>query len=795
MRLKKLCAAFMSVIMSVNVFMGVPPFNPNNEYELSTVSEMMETYTMKAETQPLATTASTGSMRRPLSPEQPMWIVHIDSWNYADPAKIIDLIPEDILPYVVFNISLSINWDGDNKKWLMVKDGYETAKSWIRTCAEKGVWTMIQPSSGGQSHFPDYEATDDLENTIYAEFFRDYPNFIGYNYCEQFWGYNDPDDPYIDPDHFHNPNFPDAKWVTCVERYRHFAALLKLCNKYGGFLDISWCANEWSAGINPIAMLKKIPEWEAACRQYSQNYILEEKFTQLSYISDVESTVYGAYLSGYCGNFGMRYDDSGWSDSTWDGTGDKPPKEQYRVATALPLHIERMAMNGMTVIDGPELVWADDFKELWPSTDSEGYKVRGWDMYDQFQNDMLDMFRKVLDGTIRIPSRKEAIDRTKVAVIQDVNSGNNDAKYSSYPTLFEGLYRMTDDGNLKNNHNPFKCTGRYPTIPTMLQPIDDLGKAMQVQINQSAVATRWPTIEAKQNEFNNLFPIEYWGNIYGGRNENTWLTYNPYKDGTPAGGYFIPKYNTCKQVEVSYSQYTTGVIKEYSDHFDFYLNNYDEEAPSTLKPNTIKIYGATSKPSYTCKNRGVRQKRTEVTENWSNGVYTLMIKENGPIDIRINCSGNETGRLTSYKTAALVEPEFPEAYDGPRQYEAEFFDQKNVEENVTNACKTDIDKCQGQGFLKFGTSANAAVKDTVTNKTAGTANMILRYSAISDINNIDLYVNGTKVKTLSLPKGTSYSDWKTVTTQISLNAGDNKIELKANAALPSSLYLDNFVIE
>lgn len=100
-----------------------------------------------------------------------------------------------------------------------------------------------------------------------------------------------------------------------------------------------------------------------------------------------------------------------------------------------------------------------------------------------------------------------------------------------------------------------------------------------------------------------------------------------------------------------------------------------------------------------------------------------------------------------------------------------------------------------QGFLKFGTSANAAVKDTVTNKTAGTANMILRYSATSDINNIDLYVNGTKVKTLSLPKGTSYSDWKTVTTPISLQAGDNKIELKANATLPSSLYLDNFVIE
>lgn len=57
------------------------------------------------------------TLRRPVSPEQPMWIVHIDTWNYADPAKIIDLIPEDILPYVVFNISMSINYDHDTHTW------------------------------------------------------------------------------------------------------------------------------------------------------------------------------------------------------------------------------------------------------------------------------------------------------------------------------------------------------------------------------------------------------------------------------------------------------------------------------------------------------------------------------------------------------------------------------------------------------------------------------------------------------------------------------------------------------
>lgn len=815
MVLKKLCAALMSVTMSANMLMGQLPFNPANHSDPGSQAEMIQLLSSNSDSQ-LSTAAVTsdtaaaavraaaatnnttkaanGNFRRPVSPEQPMYIVHIDSWNYADPAKIIDLVPKDILPYVVFNISLSINWDGT--RWLMVQNGEETARSWLRTCAEKGVWAMIQPASGGQCHFPDYAADADLENTIFGEFFRDYPNFIGYNYCEQFWGFDNP------------PHFP----TTCADRYRHFAALLKLCNKYGGYLDVSWCANRWSPNINPLAMLKTVPEWEAACRQYAQNYILEEKYTQLSYIADVESLVYGAYISGYCGNFGIRYDDSGWSDSTWDGIerdadgNEIPvPKEEYRLATGLPIHLERMALNGATVIDGPELVWTADFKELYPTTDSEGYSSRKWAMYDQFQNDMLDMFRKVLDGTIRIPSREEVIDRTKVAIIQDGDATNNaltpDDKFSTYPTLFEGLYRIDSDGNLYDNHNPFKRTGRYSTIPTVYELADDLAKSIQLPINQSTIPSRWPTIKAKQDEFNKLFPVESWGSIYAGRNENSWITYNPNKNGSPAGGYFIPKYNTCKQVELSYSEYASAVINEYKDHIDFYMNNYDEKDPITLKTNTIKIYGATSKPEYTIKHRGVNQTRSSVSENWSNGVYILTVKHNGPLDISVTCSGNETGRLTAYQEANLIEPAFPGAYTGTRQYEAEFFDCKNIERLIKNGCSIGdkgenpdgISGFYGQGFVKFGTKDGAAVRDTVSSKTAGEATMTLRYSAADNVS-LDLYVNGTKVTTLSLAKGTSLSDWKTVTQKITLKEGDNKIELKAASALSSDLCLDFFTI-
>ena len=53
--------------------------------------------------------------RRPISNEHPMWMIHVDVWNAADPQKIIDLVPEDIRPYVCMNLSLSCQFDKEKK--------------------------------------------------------------------------------------------------------------------------------------------------------------------------------------------------------------------------------------------------------------------------------------------------------------------------------------------------------------------------------------------------------------------------------------------------------------------------------------------------------------------------------------------------------------------------------------------------------------------------------------------------------------------------------------------------------
>ena len=129
---------------------------------------------------PAPVTANT-PLRRPVSPNQPMWLIHIDSWNYPDPQKIINLIPTRH-PSVCGDEHFAFHLMTSTNGWLQCAYGYETAKSWLKICAENGMWAMIQPSGGGHSHFSDFDLS------IYEEFYRDYPNFIGFNYAEQFWG-------------------------------------------------------------------------------------------------------------------------------------------------------------------------------------------------------------------------------------------------------------------------------------------------------------------------------------------------------------------------------------------------------------------------------------------------------------------------------------------------------------------------------------------------------------------------------------------------------------------------------
>lgn len=722
----------------------------------------------------------TNTPRRPISPDHPAWLIHIDTWNTPDPQAIIDLIPEDIRPYVIFNISLSINHDGTTGAWKNLEYGYETAKSWLRTCAENNVWAMIQPASGGFSHFPDYSSYADMESekSVFYEFYRDYPNFVGFNYCEQFWGF---DDPYS---------------VTYPQRLQHWTHLMQLSHKYGGYLVISHCGSgEYSSSVAPLAMLKRDATLAAMCKQHPENLIVCEKFTSTAGFFDIESACLGIYLSGYAGQYGMRFDVCGWPDEkVWNGdAGFQTP------AGAIPM-IEHIMLTGQTVYDGPELIWTEDFKEVKEQSAGDGYTKRAWERFPQFDNINIDIYRKIIDGTIRIMTRKEVIDRTKFIVINDISpqGGTLDPGYLTPATLFEGLYRLDEDGNQNKNILYFKKTGRYPTIPMAMDLADELANSFIYKINASQFNGGWDNIQLKQGKFNRVFPEEYTGEMYAGRHENGWVVYNPLAGVRNAS---IPfKYNTCEKMELAFGKYTTSVIKEYADKIDFYLTNYTTEGTQTT--DVIKIYGSSQRPTYTYKNR-INSNSCSVSEEWADNVFTLTVKHNGAVDIKVNCAGIATDRETSYTMAGISAPITPKDYwgkdyDGACQYEAEHFEYKNVQTVYKSAVNDAIRYYTGMGYLNFGTSADAAVRDRVTVNEAGTYTIKIKYNApVATINTVELYINGSKMTAPIIFTQTDGSEdpWQTVAVSVSLDKGQNTVELKANSSGAGDLYLDNMIVE
>lgn len=718
----------------------------------------------------------TGKLRRPISPDQPAWIFHIDTWNHADPQRIIDMVPADIRPYVIFNISLSINHNNTTGQWGLVEYGYETAKSWLRTCAENNVWAIIQPSSGAYCHFPDYATYDQIEGSLYEKLFYDYPNFLGFNYCEQFWG------------------FDNQFSVTYPQRLKHWTNLMKLTAKYGGYLTISFCGPYWSAMNTPVAMLKRDAELAAVCKEHPENLIVCEKFTSKYGFLNTESACLGAWLSGYAGQYGMRFDECGWNTESgqviWNGDKKFPV-----AAGAIPM-IEHIMFTGQTVFDGPETIPYMVCKEVDAGSAGDGYTKRNWEFYPQLYNISMDIYRKILDGTIRIMSRQEVIDRTKYVIINNITPSDSpgDPGYTAPRSLYDGLYKLDEDGVDDKQRLFFKKTGRYPTIPVVYGLADDVANSFKNKLYASWFNETYDNVEFKQSVFNREFPEEYTGNLYVGRQENAWVAYNAYAEVRNATILF--KYNTCEKLELAFAKYSTAVVKEYADKVTFYLTNYTEGGSG--QTDVIRIYGSMGKPRMTYTDRATPAS-CSMSEDWTDGVYTLTVTHNGAVDISINCSGNATGRETQYTKATVNIPAAPQTYRGPHQYEAENFDYKNIGEIILKKgdrySENIFPNYTALGYINFGSNGNAAVRDEVSVIDDGSYTLRIRYCADVTVNTVDLYVNGSKVYTPQFTQ-TGAGSWQTVSVTVSLRSGKNKVELKANGSSAAcDLYIDNMTIE
>jgi hypothetical protein len=712
--------------------------------------------------------------RRPVDNEHPLWLIHIDVWFQADPQKIIDLVPDDIKPYVCMNLSLSCQYDKDKNIYKMPQQAVRTYKSWATVCQQNGMWFTCQPASGGHTHIQD----DDIETFEY--FFKQYPNFLGWNYAEQFWGFDEAG---------------DKSSSTQTTRLALFAKLVEMSHKYGGFLTVSFCGNIWSHPLNPVGMMKREPKLLEACRNYPEAVIWLYKYTTSSCFYNNESVSFSPFISGLSNNYGVRYDNCGWNGALDAILGENHGKK-YPASAGVGTVLEQTGINGGAVWDGPELTWREECFHEVNATTVDGYTRRNWECFPNFNGVWADMFRKVIDGTVRIPARKEVIDRTKIVIINDINDGSDEDKYAAWGDLYDGLYKQDDpfnkgNGQWMDNYCYFKKTGRYATIPVCIGLYDDIAKSIPVQIKKSEYSKRWTNQSAKTADFNEQYPEVSTGDLFVARTGSQIVAYTPYSylNTKKTASASIPlQYNTCEELSLKFGELSGGLIREYEDRIDFYLNNFRSDT-KTPEEDIITIKGAASKPVLTLSKRNNATCTT--TENFADGVYTLTVSHSGPVDITLQCSGNNSRTLAAEPSKALTLPKQPENYHGAVIIEAEDMDYKNIKSCCTNPyyMYPDIIGHAGNGFVDLGTDKNGSLRHTLTLKSAGDYRIAVRYLCTTESGNLPVSINGEE-QTLSIEK-TERNEWKKAVLTAPLKAGKNVLIINNTNRI--ALYADQII--
>ena len=720
----------------------------------------------------------TAQERRPVDSRHPMWLIHVDVWNKADPQKIIDLIPADVRPYVVLNLSLSCQYDTEKNVYKMPQNAVRTYKSWATVCQQNGMWFTCQPASGGHTHIQD----TDLETFEY--FYRRFPNFLGWNYAEQFWGFDEAN---------------DRSSSTQASRIALFAKLVPMAHKYGGFLTISFCGNIWSHPLNPVGMMKRNKDLLEACKQYPEAILWLYKYTTSSCFYNNESVTFSPFISGLAKNYGVRYDNCGWNGALSSILGEDHGKK-YPVAAGIGTVMEQTCVNGGAVWDGPELIWTEDFQNL-NNTTVNGYTRRNWGTFPGFKNAWLDMFQKIIDGTLYIPSREEVVGKTKIIVINNVNSGNDEQKYAAWGDLYDGLYKQKDpfnrgNGQWMDNYCYFKSTGRYGAIPVAIDVYDDLAKAIPVQVKKSAYTSRWGTQAKKVKDFNEQYPEVSTGDLYVNRFHNQLVTYTPYtylNSKTTASAVIPLQYNTCEELNLTLGKLSSGLVREYEDHIDFYLNNYRSDTTAMVLDQII-VRGATAEPTYTLTKRA--QATASAAAEWDaeSKAFTLNVKHNGPVDLTIQCAGAAESVLTDVLPAtslALDLPRQPEAYRGEIIIEAEDMDYKSIKSCVTDPYNwyPNVRGQAGNGFADMGTNTAGALRHTLKLQEGGDYEISIRYTQAARASRLTAMINKTR-NTVQLEK-TATNEWKKATFSATLKAGDNDLVITNSAGI--GIYIDQVI--
>ena len=111
-----------------------------------------------------------------------------------------------------------------------------------------------------------------------------------------------------------------------------------------------------------------------------------------------------------------------------------------------------------------------------------------------------------------------------------------------------------------------------------------------------------------------------------------------------------------------------AVMKEYPDSVMLYMSNYRLSDDNNLTEaenveDTVRIYGIVEEPVVTWFDRAAHR-ASEIKQIWKDGVLTLVVAHNGPVEITVKGKGEATDRQTEWTKARIEVPEIPSVYTG-----------------------------------------------------------------------------------------------------------------------------------
>jgi hypothetical protein len=547
-------------------------------------------------------------LRRPVSAEQPFFI-----FGNGAGLDVFNALPEDLKPFS------GINCNGMDNEARIQKLLEEAQAQNAPVILQIGV-------HNGDTKIP---------LAWFGEMFDRYPCLTGLSICEKSCA-----------------NKPDTAFL---------AKVIELCAKKGGYFiwaDMAFLTTGTEYPVpGPHVFVKAIRAMGGTFRKYKKNIILVDKMNGSGRYFLTRSLVVGAWLSDYCGNWGLNPEAFWWWNCGFTGLFAEPTEgwmiqPQKKSCMSMPDEtVGQMMLNAASC-------GATVFMKFEPSTTIIMHDGR---FTNGFNRVIAPLMSKMARKDYRlIPTREQVIEKTKIAyLITDDNAP--ELTGSPLDTLYKGLYGYDQD----KRWELFPHTGRYFTIPVFAAPPQkELLKRFDI-ISSDDYGKKFRDLQEKISFFNAKYPEEYSGDAWAVRFGDRWFVDNPYENTDREVSFELPlKTYHSRSLAGTLSPHTFAIIDQSADGLSIFADNYridtndiwnrniypypfnpgphfTDPPDKTLRKTEFVLRGLKGSGRPALKISGDNGYGYAEKTDKSSGEYRISIEHNGPVELLL--SGETAG--------------------------------------------------------------------------------------------------------------------------------------------------------